>query len=630
LISLTNISVAFGGPKILDNLSLRISKKQRVCLLGRNGCGKTTLMKIIEGQISPDTGEIQRSANLKVSYFAQKIPDNLKGSAFEIIAAGLGLRGELLIRYHAEAELIELHPDHDQGLLHELHVKMDEHGAWSGLEEINKIISRMSLNGNLEYMNLSGGQKRRVLLAAALVSNPDILLLDEPTNHLDIEAISWMEDFLLRSDMTILFVTHDRMLLRSLATRIIELDRGQLVDWSCNYDTFLQRRQAVLDNQEKEWERFDKKLAREEIWIRKGIRARRTRDEGRVRALEKMRKQRKARRVQDDSAKIRIEEAGRSGKLVIQAKNVSFGYDDRLLINNLNIVVSRGDKIGIIGPNGCGKTTLIKLLLGDLSPVSGEIKLGTNLAPTYFDQLREQLDEEKTVTENVTPGTDFVMFNGQRKHIISYLQDFLFTPERAAMPIKMLSGGERNRLLLAKLFTLPSNFLILDEPTNDLDAETLELLEELLVNFDGTILLICHDRTFLNNVVTSTLVFSEKDVIKEYVGGYDDWQKQLMQQSVNKVVTESVEIDKKQAYREAQRAKRKKKLTFSEKNELKALPGQIEELESEQGVIHAEMSDPEFFKDKIRVVAGNDRLLEIESLLQIKYERWEQLENIAG
>ena len=624
LISVSNISIAFGGAKILDNLSFQIERKQRICLLGRNGTGKSTLMKILKGSLSPDAGAVFKEQNIKISYFAQKIPHDLDGSVFQIIAGGLAVRGKLLVKYHNEEKRISNDPDADHSALNELHEEMDHFNAWSAQNQIDEILSRMSLNSDWDYQSLSGGQKRRVLLAAALVSEPDLLLLDEPTNHLDINTITWMEEFLLNLNTTLFFVTHDRMLLRKLATRIIELDRGELVDWACDYDTFLERKQAVLDIQEKEWQKFDKKLAEEEVWIRKGIKARRTRNEGRVRALVKMRREREKRRTRNGMVSLNLADAQRSGKIVIQAENVCFGYGKKPLITNFNAIIGRGDKIGIIGPNGCGKTTLIKLLIGDVAPNSGSIKLGTNLAVVYFDQMREQLLEEKTIWENVLPYGEFVDIDGHKKHIISYLQDFLFTPERAKTPVKNLSGGERNRLLLARLFTQSANFLVLDEPTNDLDTETLELLEELLVNFKGTVLLISHDRAFLNNVVTSTLSFLDNGVIHENVGGFDDW---LLKTDEHPAPAKAhVQIDKKKQYKEAQKASREKKLTFKEQKELDALPAHIEDLEDEQSELYHKMADPAFCQSKKNIVDAKKRMNELEDEIAKLYERWEFLE----
>lgn len=627
LVSLHEISIAFGGPPLLDGVSLQIDKQQRIGLLGRNGTGKSTLMKILAGQVVPDAGVVQGEAGLKIAYFSQTIPRDLSGSVFEIIARGLGQRGELMVRYHREESRLAAQPDPDHSRLHQLHEQLDAHRAWSVLEEIAAITTRMSLDPDWDYSALSGGQKRRVLLAAALVCEPDLLLLDEPTNHLDIDSIAWLEAHLLGMGKTLLFVTHDRMLLRRLATRIIEIDRGQVFDWSCDYDTFLERKQAALEAQEKEWERFDKKLAQEEVWIRQGIKARRRRNEGRVRALRKMRAERRARREKLGTATLTLAEAQGSGTMVLEASGIGYGYDDKPLIKAFDVLIARGDKVGIIGPNGCGKTTLVRLLLGELAPQTGAVRQGTQLAITYFDQLRQQLDEDKTVWENVLPNGSTVTIDGKSKHIIGYLQDFLFTPERAKTRVRYLSGGERNRLLLARLFTKPANLLVLDEPTNDLDSETLELLEELLVNFQGTVLLICHDRAFLDNVVTSTLVFTGDGTIAEYVGGYNDWHRLESQEPPE---TETPKVDKKKLYREARKAGQPRKLSFKESRELESLPALIESLESELDALHSQLADPAFYRHPDSVVAAKKRLADVETQHTQAFERWEHLESIAS
>ncbi|MCK5146798.1 ATP-binding cassette domain-containing protein [bacterium] len=627
LISLQNISIAFGGPLLLDNLNLQIQKNQRICLLGRNGAGKSTLMKILAGTLKPDNGTVLKDASVHVSYFEQDIPDSFEGSVFDIIAGGLGIRGKLLVKYHHEEQRLTLHPEYDHVVMDQLHEDMNKHDSWSALEEIGKIATRMSIDFELMYSQLSGGQKRRVLLARALVSSPDLLLLDEPTNHLDIDSIAWMEDYLLKQNITLLFVTHDRMLLRRLATRIVELDRGQLVDWSCTYDTFLERKQRVLEDEVKAWDRFDKKLAEEEIWIRKGIRARQTRDEGRVRALEKMRKERRHRRQREGAASLSIIEAGRSGKMVLEADNIRFSHDGKILIDGFTSRILRGDSIGIIGPNGCGKTTLINLLIKKLEPQSGTIRHGTNLEIVYFDQLRQQLDQEKSVRENVLLHGDYVIIGDDKRHIYSYLQDFLFTPERARTPVKALSGGEKNRLLLARLFTQQANVLVMDEPTNDLDVETLELLEELLLNFDGTLFLICHDRTFLNNVVASTLVFTENGIIEEHIGGYDDWAA-IKARRKEKIFSPIKSIDKKEAYLSEKKARPKKKLSNKEAAELKSIPELINLLENEQAALHEKMIEPEFYKSGDKMSKAKQRLEEIEIELINLLERWEELETM--
>ncbi|MDI6451150.1 ATP-binding cassette domain-containing protein [Anaerobaca lacustris] len=627
LVSLHEISIAFGGPPLLDGVSLQIDKQQRIGLLGRNGAGKSTLMKILAGQVAPDAGAVQAESGLKIAYFSQTIPRDLSGSVFEIIARGLGQRGELMVRYHREESRLAAHPDPDHSRLHQLHEQLDAHRAWSVLEEIAAITTRMSLDPDWDYSALSGGQKRRVLLAAALVCEPDLLLLDEPTNHLDIDSIAWLEAYLLGMGKTLLFVTHDRMLLRRLATRIVEIDRGQVFDWSCDYDTFQQRKQAALEAQEKEWERFDKKLAQEEVWIRQGIKARRRRNEGRVRALLKMRAERRARREKLGTATLKLTEAQGSGTMVLEAKGVGYRYDDKPLIEDFDVLIARGDKVGIIGPNGCGKTTLVRLLLGELTPQTGAVRQGTQLAVTYFDQLRQQLDEDKTVWENVLPNGSTVTIDGKSKHIIGYLQDFLFTPERAKTRVRYLSGGERNRLLLARLFTKPANLLVLDEPTNDLDSETLELLEELLVNFQGTVLLICHDRAFLDNVVTNTLVFTGNGAVEEYVGGYNDWRRQESQEPPE---LEKPKVDKKKLYKEARKAGQPRKLSFKESRELESLPALIESLEGELDALHSQLADAAFYRNPDSVVAAKKRLADLETQHAQAFERWENLESIAS
>jgi len=627
LVSLQQISIAFGGPPLLDSVGLQIDKGQRIGLLGRNGTGKSTLMKILAGQVVPDAGTLQKESDLKIAYFSQTIPRDLDGSVFEIIAKGLGQRGELLLRYHREEARLAQHPDPDHSRLARLHEQLEAHRAWSVLEEIAAITTRMSLNADSDYRTLSGGQKRRVLLAAALVCKPDLLLLDEPTNHLDIDSIAWLESYLLGMGKTLLFVTHDRMLLRRLATRIIEVDRGRLFDWSCDYDTFLERKQDVLDAQEKEWKNFDKKLAQEEVWIRQGIKARRRRNEGRVRALQEMRAERQMRREKQGAATLKLTEAQGSGTLVLEAKGLTYSYEDKPLIQDFDALITRGDKIGIIGPNGCGKTTLLRLLLGELKPQAGTVRQGTQLAITYFDQLRRQLDEDKTVWENVQPNGNTVTIDGKSKHVIAYLQDFLFSSERAKTRVRYLSGGERNRLLLAQLFTKPANLLVLDEPTNDLDSETLELLEELLVNFKGTVLLICHDRAFLDNVVTNTLVFSADGTINEYVGGYHDW---LAQQNETPSEQDKPQVDKKKLYKETRKANQKRRLSFKETKELEALPSLIESLEAELETLHNQLADAAFYRNQDNVVVAKKRLAELENQHTQAFERWEQLEAITA
>src|SRR3989338_7499215 len=531
LISLQEISVAFGGPLLFDGLSLQLETKERVVLLGRNGVGKTTLMKVIAGQMGVDTGEVVRQQGIEVTHLPQEVPPALEGNVFDIVAQGLGKRGELLQEYHHVSH--RLHTEHTKALmrrLDHLQEQLDHTQSWDISSQVELVIAKMGLDPEAQFHQLSGGQKRKTLLAKALVINPDILLLDEPTNHLDIQAIDWLEAFLEDHAGTLMFVTHDRMFMRHMATRIVELDRGKIFSWSCDYATFLERKQMALENEEARWENFDKKLAEEEVWIRKGVKARRTRNEGRVKALERLRDAKKAQRHVIGQVSMQAQEAGRSGHLVAKVSNLGFSYGEHCLVKDFSTNIMRGDKIGIIGPNGSGKTTLVRLILGKMTPQKGKVRLGTKLEIAYFDQLREDLDEEISVMDNVTRGSDTVTINGKPRHIIGYLQEFLFTPDRARTPVRVLSGGERNRLLLARLFTKPSNVLVMDEPTNDLDVETLELLEELLLDYSGTLLLVSHDRTFLNNVVTSTIVLEGGGVINEYAGGYDDWRSQYLEE----------------------------------------------------------------------------------------------------
>jgi ABC transport system ATP-binding/permease protein len=589
LFSLRNVSLAFGGPRLLDHGSLQIERSERLCLMGRNGEGKSTLLRLIKGEIEADEGEFIRQQGLVVSLLPQDVPRDRVGTVAEQVAGGLREQGQ-----HA------IESDH----------------------RVQTVVSRLGLDPDARFEDLSSGMKRRVLLARALVTEPDILLLDEPTNHLDIEAIRWLETFLLRWNGTIIFVTHDRVFLEKLATRIVELDRGRLYDWACDYPTFLKRRDELFSAEAKQQELFDKRLAQEETWIRKGVEARRTRNEGRVRALKAMREERRRRREQQGVARIQAQEAERSGTLVIEAKNLSFGYGDRQVIENLSTTVLRGDKVGVIGANAAGKTTLIRLLLGDLPPQGGTIRHGTRLEVAYFDQLKATLDENKTVQQNLSE-YDTIPINGQPRHIISYLEDFLFAPERSRSLVKFLSGGERSRLLLARLFAKPSNLLVLDEPTNDLDIETLELLESLLVAYQGTVLLVSHDRAFLNEVVTSTLAIEPDGRIGEYDGGYDDYVCQRPESSPA-VSKPSSSGERAQSSRAPEK---RKKLGFREKREMEALPGQIESLESELRGLHATMADPSFYKrDRGAISEAKSRVDELEQSLAAAYERWEVLE----
>ncbi len=628
LIRLRNIQVSFGGPAILENISLSIDAGERLCLLGRNGTGKSTLLKVISQEVKADSGDFECKQNLKIAVLDQEPRGNLEGSIFDIVAMGLGDNAKYLQDYHhALHNFSENSNDQTIAELERAQDQVDIHNAWQLNQQVEEVLSRMQLDGDADYGSLSGGMKRRVLLAKALVIKPDILLLDEPTNHLDLNAIQWLEEQLLNYKGALMFITHDRSFMRKLSTRIIELDRGSLTSYPGNYDTYLRRKEEALHAEEVSNAHFDKKLAQEEVWIRQGIKARRTRNEGRVRALEKMRSERTQRRNQVGKVAMNAATAERSGKLVAEAENVSFDYDGKPLINGLTTTILRGDKIGIIGPNGAGKTTLLRLLLGDLKPSTGKLANGTKQEVAYFDQFRAQLDDSASVIDNLSQGREFVEINGSQKHVIGYLQDFLFAPERARSPVSMLSGGERNRLLLAKLFSKPSNVLVLDEPTNDLDIETLELLEELVMEYKGTVLVVSHDREFVNNVVTSTLVFEGDAQVNEYVGGYDDW----LNYSIETAKSKSAElktaiVDKKSAVQNGPGSKNKK-LSYKDQRELEALPAQIESFEGKVDALQSLMAGSDFYqKEKAEIQKIQQQLAEAEASLSHCYTRWEELE----
>ncbi len=625
LLSLKQITVSYGGPNLLDQVDFQLDQGERVCLVGRNGAGKSTLMKLIAGEIKQDSGEI-RGQSLKIARLEQEVPAGTSGSVFDVVANGLGEIAPILIAYHDVIHRLET--DSSDKILAELEKvqhNLEAVDGWTVEQRVESVISRLSLDGDVDFSGLSGGMKRRVLLAQALVKQPDILLLDEPTNHLDIASITWLEEFLKSYGGTLLFITHDRTFLQALATRIVQLDRGNLVSFPGDYANFLERREALLSDEAQQNALFDKKLAQEEVWIRQGVKARRTRNEGRVRALEQLRSERGQRREVLGNVKMKLQDSDRSGKLVFEADNLGQSFDGRVLFKDFSTVIQRGDRIGIIGANGCGKSTMLSILLGRAKPETGEVKRGTKIEVAYFDQLRSQLDEEKNVTENVSQGSDFVEIGGIQKHIIGYLQDFLFTPERARTPVKALSGGERNRLLLAKLFTQPANLLVMDEPTNDLDAETLDLLEDLLMNYKGTLLLVSHDRSFLNNVATSTIVFDDDNVVREYVGGYDDWQQQRQQDKdyeaqKNKAVTKSTKPLTKQI-------KKKSSLTYQEQLDLAAFPKKIETLDKKQTELHDVIGQTAFYQQSEDKIAATQTELEKVTIeLNTMYEKWEALE----
>jgi ABC transport system ATP-binding/permease protein len=626
LIDLKNISLSFGGPMILDGANLVIEPNERICLLGRNGEGKSSLIKIINADLGFSQGEISRKQGLRIGLLEQEVPGGMPGTVFDVVAGGIGDLGALVAEYHDLS--LRMQTDHHEKLarrLGDIQHRLELDGGWQFEQKVASVISRLDLPADADFAILSAGMKRRTMLGRALAGEPELLLLDEPTNHLDIDSISWLEEFLLRFEGSILFVTHDRMFLRRLATRIVELDRGRLTSLPGDYDRYLMRKEAELAVEETQREAFDKKLAQEEVWVRQGVKARRTRDEGRVKKLELMRIQRSERRLVPGSVQMNAAEAGMSGKIVCQAIGATFGYASEPVIRNFSALIARGDRIGIIGPNGAGKTTLIRLLLGQAEPQSGTVRLGANLEIAYFDQLRDQLDEEKSIFDNINGGHNMVTIAGTTRHVYGYLQDFLFAPERAQSPVKSLSGGERNRLLLAKLFVKPSNLLVLDEPTNDLDIETLELLEELLLQYSGTVLLVSHDRDFLNNVVTSMFAFEGDGCVQEYVGGYDDW----LRQRPEPVQPEAQQKPAVKPRREKPPAPRK--LSFKEQRELEALPAQIEKMEAEHQALLTRLSDPMIYRqEQAEIAQVKARYEEIELELPLLYARWAELEEIGG
>ena len=599
LLQLQQVTLRYTDLPLLDKVDLQIDPGERVCLVGRNGTGKTSIMRVISGEEKPQSGDITKPNGVVLTRLPQEVPDGITGTVYEVIHAGLRIGGT----------------EED----------------WEADVRVEDLMEEMKLPSDKEFQSLSGGMKRRVLLARALVGQPDVLLLDEPTNHLDLESILWLENFLLKVRPTLFFVTHDRAFLRKLSTRIVELDRGSLTSWACDYDTYLVRKGAFLDAEEKQWAAFDKKLAQEEAWIRQGVKARRTRNEGRVHALKSLRAERGKRRERVGSAKIEIQEAGSSGQKVIEAKNITFRYDDPAgdgdhpIVSDFTATLWKGDKIGIIGPNGAGKTTLLKMLLGKLEPTEGSVKLGTKLQVVYLDQLRDQIDGEKSLGQNVAGDAETVTFQGRPVHIHTYLKDFLFPSDRIRMPAKMLSGGERNRLLLARLFLQPANVLVLDEPTNDLDAETLELLEELLVGYEGTLMVVSHDRAFLDNVVTSTYVFEGEGRITEYTGGYEDWVNQ--RRELDRIVSMPVASTPVINAPKPGKTEKGRKFLNREQKELDELPARLEELEAKQAELSERLADPALYQSKggeFQKVEGE--LHQLHQTIEKTMARWEELE----
>ena len=616
-ISMHGISLSFGGVPLFDGIDLTVERRERIGLVGRNGSGKSTLLRLIEGSLKPDSGAASVLKGAHIAYLSQQVPHDIPGTAFDVVASGIRQYADLVTKQRS-AGLLDEDTTPMAEKLDRTHHTLEMEGGWY----LSKMLSQLGVDAGRAFNSLSAGLKRQVLLKRALAGEPEILLLDEPTNHMDIDSIKELEKMMVRFAGALIFVTHDRMFLQRIATRIVEIDRGRLFDQACDYETFLVRRSVDRETEETQNALFDKKLQQEEHWVRGGIKARRTRNEGRVRELERMREIRRSRRERPGTVKMEAHEAERSGTLVAKADNISFNYGDTQIISKFSTTILKGDRIGILGPNGSGKTTLLRILLGMLSPETGTIRLGASLQISYFDQLLEQLDENKTAIENVGNGTDTVTVNGKTRHIVGYLQDFLFSPDQARSLVSVLSGGERNRLMLARLFTLPSNLLVLDEPTNDLDVETLDLLEDLLMSYAGTILLVSHDRTLINNIVTSTLVFEGESVVKEYVGGYDDWLRQRPQDAKPRKAS-----FRKQDVLLAQTPIARLKLGFKQQKELDALPDTIEWLEREQHDLFQGMGDPGFYKkDRADIVAANDRLEAVKKLLEDAYARWEKLE----
>ena len=630
LVNLVNVDYSVGGPLLLERAAFAIERNERICVVGRNGAGKSTLLRLVAGELRPDDGELRVQDGVRIAKLAQEVPHDVGGSVFDVVAGALGDLGALLAEFHHLSHHLDVPGNADA--MARVQARIEDRRGWDLDRRVTQVLTRLELPEEAEFAALSGGMKRRVLLARALVLDPDVLLLDEPTNHLDIEAIAWLEKLLLDFAGSVVFVTHDRRFLRALATRIVEIDRGRVTSWPGDWDNYLRRREERLHAETQANALFDRKLAQEEVWIRQGIKARRTRNEGRVRDLEAMRRERAQRRELQGTAKLQVGVAAASGRRVIEAEGVRFGWNGRAIVDGFSTTILRGDRVGLIGANGSGKTTLLKLLLGGLAPQAGEVRLGTHLEIAYFDQHRAHLREDLSALDNVSEGREYIEVGGSRKHALGYLQDFLFSPERARAPITALSGGERNRLLLAKLFAKPSNLLVMDEPTNDLDVETLELLEELLAGYAGTLLLVSHDRDFLDNVVTSTLVLEGGGRVGEYVGGYSDWLRQAPRAAAAKPPARAdkmraTEADAAAAPAADKPAPAKPKLSYKESRELDELPARIDDLESRIAALGEAMQQPGFYQqDAARIVAANNELTALQAELDAAYARWAEID----
>ncbi|ELB2055777.1 ABC transporter ATP-binding protein [Vibrio parahaemolyticus] len=631
LLTIHNAQLAFGDHPLLDRAEFALQENERVCLVGRNGAGKSTLMKVLAGDILLDDGKIQITQDVVVSRLEQDPPRNQEGTVYEYVSGGLAEIGEQLKIYHDLLDLVAQDPSEKNiNRLAKIQEQLDHSNAWRFDDRVKNVLSALKLSPDTLLRDLSGGWQRKAALARALVCDPDVLLLDEPTNHLDVTTIEWLENFLKDFKGSIIFISHDRAFIKSMATRIVDLDRGQLSSFPGDYDNYLLEKEEMLRVEEMQNAEFDKKLAQEEVWIRQGIKARRTRNEGRVRALKKLREERRDRREVQGKVNLNIDDASRSGKIVFEAENVSFAYDGKQIVDNFSFNIMRGDRIALIGPNGCGKSTVLKLLLGQLEAQSGRLHCGTKLEVAYFDQYREILDPEKTVIDNLADGKQEVMVGGRQRHALSYLQDFLFAPKRARTPVKALSGGEKNRLLLARILLKPNNLLILDEPTNDLDIETLELLEEMLANYQGTLLLVSHDREFVDNTVTTSWIFEGDGVIEEFVGGYHDAKQQRDQAlavrfSTGKPAKKEKVVE--ETPKTTQPKNNSKKLSYKLQRELEALPAKLEQLESDIETLQEQVNDPEFFAKPVEQTQPVlEQLAALEQELEIAFERWEELE----